>query len=220
MTQDNQRYQLIWKAGFNNTNNRIVIGSPNLQTLLTQPKGYNEAANKRSIKAGKPEESVSNVIPVNNVDFVQAYLKFANTHDIVIPFNTSICLAQEYSPQITNKIASYSTLGGNSVVSFGQGIKKIGMKISIIKAGAYWIPYNAALEALTVISGQSSRYLGSLFLNGFDLANTSKARKYKVVVESLTPSFRSDRNTTIDYDLNMIVVYDYSSERIGKWGKL
>lgn len=213
--KDQKRYQLVWRAGFNENDKRIVVGSANAASAanqLTKPApAFFKSKNHQPIHEPNYPQAV---------DYVQKYLEIANTHDIVIPFNTKICIAQEYSPQVQNKVAQYSTLGGNSVVAFGQGIRKISMKILIVKLEPYWVPWAAALEALTVVSGQPSRYLGGLFLHGYDRSNTVKSRKYKVVIESLTPIHRADRTTTIDYEMNFIVTYDYSSERYGKWGKL
>lgn len=211
---DKKKYQLLWRAGYSDGSsdkNRIVIGSPNLSKSLTK---RTQTSNRLS---GLKVESEN--YPVEG-DFLQNLMALGNTNDITLPFNTSICLAQEYTPQITNKVAAYSTLAGNSIVAFGQGIKKIGLKITIIKADKFWIPYAAGLEAMTVMSGNPTRYLGSLFLHGFDITNPAAARKYKVVVESLTPVTRTDKNTTIDFDMTLLVAYDYSSERYDRWGKL
>jgi len=215
---DMKKYQLLWRAGAStgtSLSNRIIIGSDN-QKLTTR----SQLVKKTSVTSRtKNITTQSENMPVEG-DFLQTLLSLGNTHDITLPFNTSICLTQEYTPQITNKIASYATLAGNSVVAFGQGIRKIGMKVTIIKAAPYHIPYTAALEAMTIMSGAPTRYLGGLFLHSFDSANPAAARKYKVVVESLTPVYRSDRNTTIDFDMTLLVAYDYSADRYGRWGRL
>lgn len=208
---DLKRFQLVWRSSFTNTtgNSRVVVGEPHPEIYTKPPKLFkNEKYN------------VKHEVFPKSIDYVQKYLDLASNHDIIVPFNTNICLAQEYSPQMQNKIAQYSTLAGNSVVAFGQGIRKITLRIAIIKSGSYWIPYTSALEAMTVMSGHPTRYLGSLFLNGFDQSNPSKSRRYKVVVETLNPIHRVDRNTTIDYEMTFVVAYDYSVERYGKWGKL
>lgn len=212
---DKKKYQLLWRAGFSDGSdikNRIIIGSSN--SKLPE----NRALVKTTKVKGKMSHQSDNY-PIEG-DFLQTLLSLGNERDITLPFNTSICLAQEYTPQIVNKVASYSTLAGNSVVAFGQGIRKIGLKVTIIKADKFWIPYAAALEAMTIMSGSPTRYLGSLFLHSFDITNPAAARKYKVVVENLTPVHRTDRNTTVDFDMTMLVAYDYSTDRYGRWGKL
>lgn len=208
MTVKNRTYQLIWQAGYSERTeaDSLVIGKANPK-YKNRKLFYNSGLNN------------TKNIP-NDKDFLQNLLNVGNNTDISIEFNSGLCFAQEYTPQITNKIASYSTLAGNSVVAFGAGIRKIGMKLTIIKAGKYWIPYSSALEAFAIMSGSPSRYLGSLFLHSFDATSLAQVRRYKVVVESLTPVYRAERNTTIDFDMNMLVTYDYSSDRFGRWGKL
>lgn len=214
---DAKRFQLLWRAGNSDgtgEENRITVGSENLKL-----KGVRD----RFVKAGQGKRNPAAILPKNlpvAEDLLQFYLSNSTDYDISLPFNTGICLAQEYTPQITNKIASYSTLAGNSVVAFGQGIRKLGLKITIIKADKFWVPFSAALEAFTILSGSPTRYLGSLYFNSFDLTNPAAVRKYKVVVESLTPIYRTDRNTTVDFDMNFLVTYDYSSDKYGRWGKL
>lgn len=148
---------------------------------------------------------------------------------IILPFNTSVALAQEYSPEVKNKLVTYNTLGGNTVTSFGQGIKKVGLRIKIIKAGDNWKVYHKGLEALHYLSANQGRFFGSMFLLGYDtfyLKGQESQRlvsRYKVVSESLSFSQRSDTNTTESADMQMFVTHDYSDrlgEKLKVWGSL
>lgn len=156
-------------------------------------------------------------------DPMDIILSKANIRKFIIPLNSKISTAQEYSPQMPNKLTQYATLGGNSVTVFGEGIKKIGLRVSVIKAGNFWIPYQAGLEAFGKISANPSRYYGSLYLMGFDSTQRALPRKYKVVIESLSFSHRSDRNNIMDADISILVVHDFNTpvgRKSGQWGRL
>lgn len=159
----------------------------------------------------------------DNYDFMKILLEKANIRKIIIPLNSKISSAQEYAPQMPNKVTQYATLGGNSVTVFGEGIKKIGIRMSVVKAGNFWVPYHTGLEAISKISGNPSRYYGSLYLMGFDATQVAKPRKYKVVIESLSFSHRSDKNNIMDADISILVVHDFNTpvgRKSGQWGRL
>lgn len=156
-------------------------------------------------------------------DPMQVLLEKANVRKIIIPLNSKLSMAQEYAPQLPTKITQYSTLSGNSVTTFGEGIKKIGLRVSVIKIRNFWLPYQVGLEALAKISSNPGRYYGSLYLLGFDATQKSLPRKYKVVIESLSFSIRSDRNNIMDADISILVVHDFNTpngRKVGQWGRL
>ena len=158
--------------------------------------------------------------PSKNIDYLETFLNLAQDTILYLPLNSNIIRSREYSPQAPNRIVQYQTLSGTSVTTFGSGVKKIALKVQIIKAGKLWVPYAAALEALAEVSGNGYRYNGSLFLQGFDQSKTTNARRYKVVIESVSNSTSADMNNVISYDINFLVTYDYSASRLGTWGKL
>lgn len=158
-------------------------------------------------------------------------VRVAYNSTLILPFNTSVAMAQEYSPGVKNKIVTYNTLGGNTVTTFGQAVKRIGLRIKIIKAGDNWKVYHNGLEALAYLSANQGRFFGNLFLIGYDAFADVKGGKsdlaiptrYKVAIESLDFSQRAETNTTLSADLQMYVIHDYSATRSNKseiWGSL
>lgn len=89
---------------------------------------------------------------------------------IVCTFNNNICLASDYTVQTSTKNVVYTTLAGNSITTFGQAPKKLGLKIVILKKGHFWESYCRGLEAMHFMSANKTRFLGAFFLNGFDTA--------------------------------------------------
>ena len=157
---------------------------------------------------------------------IQEILRVAYNSTLVIPFNTSIALAQEYRPQIKNKLVKYETLGGNSVTTFGQAIKEVNLRIKIIKAGRLWETYEKGLEAISYLSANQGRYYGAVYLLGYDMfkdGTESLVGRYQVTIDSLDFSHRSSENTTLNADLKMTVLHDYGNYQSQKhrvWGSL
>ncbi|MFA5626215.1 MAG: hypothetical protein WC965_01905 [Thiohalomonadaceae bacterium] len=203
-----QRYQLQWRPSFTSGAGRrtYVVGE--------------------KTKLVGDDYSTLNEYPVSHSDMRFAnLLRLAYNSTIILPFNTSVALAQEYAPGVKNKVIQYNTLGGNTVTTFGQGIQKVGLRIKIIKAGENWKDYYDGLKAIHYLSSNQGRFFGSTFLLGYDTfdSETTLTARYKVVTDSLDFSYRADTNTTVSADLQMFVSHDYSSklgEKSQVWGSL
>lgn len=206
--RDLKRYQLQWKPSFPaNRNGDVRI------YVLGEKKKY----------TGDTEDEASRQPEENSYDpntfSLQEMIRVGYNSTIILPFNTTIAMAQEYSPQYKNKLVQYHTLGGNSVTSFGPAIKKVGLKIRIIKAGRLWETYAKGLEAVSYLSANQGRYYGGLYLLGYDAfkdGTENLVSRYKVSVESLDMQHRSDRNTTVDADMQFVVLRDYGHYRSQK----
>ena len=213
-----RRYQLQWKPTFTMTDN----GQAKHRTYILGEK-------KKLVDAW---ENPTTLHPVDNTTLpFGEIVRVAYNSTLILPFNTSVAMAQEYSPGVKNKIVTYNTLGGNTVTTFGQAIKRIGLRIKIIKAGDNWKVYYNGLEAMAYLSANQGRFFGNLFLIGYDSfadvvggkSELAIPSRYKVVVESLDFSQRAETNTTVSADLQMIVTHDYSATRSNKseiWGSL
>lgn len=195
----NSAYSLVWYPAISQGIQPYVVGRTKDANLTEGPSG---------------------LTPKINGNYTNTFLQTSYTRQLILPFNTMPCFAQEYSPQLTNKVVQYNTLAGNTLITFGEGVRKIGLKIVIIKAGIHWIPFNSMLEAMTLLSGNQARYSGALVLYGFDRAKPGTARKYKVIIEQLNPVYRADKNNVIEYDLSMLVAQDYSMDQSSDWGRL
>lgn len=199
-----KRYQLQWKPSFNATKS----GDVRIYVIGEKLKYVGPNVNDTS------EHSYDlTTFPLQEI------IRVAYNSTLIIPFNSSIALAQEYTPSYKNKVVQYHTLGGNSVTSFGSAIKKIGLRIRIIKAGDLWQNYVNGLEAVSYLSANQGRYYGGLYLLGYDTFKDGTERmngRYKVVVESLDFSHRSDSNTTVDADMQLIVTRDFGHMRSAK----
>jgi hypothetical protein len=210
------RYQLQWRPSFPSNRN----GGHRMYVIGEKKKYTGENENELSLRA--PDESQD-----PNTFSIQEIARVAFNSTLIIPFNTGIALAQEYSPMIRNKLVEYRTLGGNSVTTFGQDIKRVGLKIKIIKAGRLWETYVKGLESMQYLSANQGRFYGGLYLIGYDMfadGSHNVAGRYKVVIDSLEFQHRSDHNTTVNADLQMLVTHDYGhSFEFGKhdvWGAL
>jgi len=198
-----KRYQLQWKPSFS-AQKTIILGE------------NTEYLNESNQRVGTDPNFFSLSTIINS----------AYDSRLVLPFNTSVALAEEYTPQIKNKVVKYETLGGNSITTFGQAIRQVGLKIKIIKAGRHWEIYEKGLEAMSYLSGNQTRFYGSLYLLGYDMfadGTENLAGRYKVVIESLDFSHRSSENTVLSASLLMSVLHDYghySSQKRRKWGSL
>lgn len=141
-------------------------------------------------------------------------IRVGHNSTLILPFNTGVAKAQEYSPKLSNKVIEQLSLGGNTVTTFGEAPKKIGLNVKIIKLGEAWQGYVGGLEAMHYLSSNQGRVYGSLYLLGFDMFKdgTQLYRgRYKVVMTKLDFHYRSDRNTTVDADVQMIVTRDFST---------
>lgn len=215
-----RRYQLQWRPTFARPADSGA-GGATLRTYILGEKikllGYDTS--EMSPTNGKNGYD-NNAFPYSEM------LRVAYNSTLILPFNTSVALAQEYSPGVRNKVVTYNTLGGNTVTTFGQAVKKIGLRIKIIKAGDNWKVYYRGLEAMAYLSANQGRFFGSLFLLGYDTfpdKTQALISRYKVVVESLDFGHRSDTNTVISADLQMFVTHDYSAqlgEKKNVWGSL
>jgi hypothetical protein len=210
-----KRYQLMWQPSFPATiNGKIRI------YVIGEKKKY----------VGDEKDKANLTLETSSYDpndfSTEEIVRVGYNSTLILPFNTNVALAQEYTPQIKNKIVQYHTLGGNSVTTFGAGIKKVGLNIKIIKAGRLWESYVNGLEAISYLSANQGRYFGSLYLLGYDNFSDGTEKylgKYKVTIESLDMQQRSDSNTTLSADLRMIVLQDYSHRASNKariWGSL
>lgn len=199
------RYQITWRPAFlSDESSSFILGE--------------------DIKWNSVGSSVENPSEINSsVTNLQDLINLGLTNELVLPLNTNIALAQEYSPSIKNKIVTYETVGGNSVTSFGEAIRNIGLRIRIIKLSSNWEIYYKGLEALSHLSGNQSRYYGSVYLTSYDAFkdnNYQISSRYKVSVLSLDFSFRSAENTTVTADLRLIVNQDFSNNVRRAWGNL
>jgi hypothetical protein len=203
-----RKYQLSWNPTFINpgTSSVYVFGeSLKLTSNSTGASGTSAA---------------SSYLYVNNL---QDIINLGITNGLVLPLNTNLALAQEYAPSIKNKIVTYETIGGNSITTFGEAIKTIGLRIRIIRLGLEWEIYYKGLEAISYLSGNQSRYYGGLYLTGFDSfsgdSNLAVSYRYKVTISSLDFNFKSDSTTTVTADLKMFVNQDLTTSR-QVWGQL
>lgn len=197
-----KRYQLTWKPSFSNTQSKLYVVGENLAVT----------------------DFASSESDLRNAGLdVQGILNLASTNTIMLPINTNIALGQEYSPSIKNKVVTYETVGGNSITTFGEAIRVIGLRIRIIRLSNEWELYYKTLEAFSYLSGNQSRYYGGLYLNGYDYFDNNRdfklTNRYRVTISSLDFSFSSEQNTTVAADLKMFVNQDFSKST-RKWGRL
>lgn len=210
-----KRYQLQWQPSFPAT----INGAVRMYVVGEKKKYTGDAQDEANLRAERESQDPDKFSK-------EEIVRVAYNSTIIIPFNTSVALAQEYSPDVSNKIVEYHSLGGNSVTTFGEAIRKIGLSIKIIKAGRLWETYVSGLEAVTYLSANQGRYFGSLYLLGFDaFANgTERFRgRYKVTVNKLTMQQSSQTNTTVSADMQLTVLQDYSHLSTHKkrvWGSL
>jgi hypothetical protein len=198
-----KRYQLIWKPSFMSRNSFSYVIGENLRYGTVGP-GLSSDLRNRNLS-------------------VQDLIDLGITNELILPINTNIVLGQEYSPSIKNKVVTYETVGGNSITTFGEAIRSIGMRLRIIRLSNEWELYYKSLEALSYLSGNQSRYYGSVYLNGYDFFDESNefslSNRYKITIYSLDFNFKSDSNTTVSADLKMYVNQDLSRVR-NRWGQL
>lgn len=204
-----RKYQLSWNPAFveNGSSSVYILGED--VRFSSNPTG---ASGSRS-----PSE-------FKNVGNVQDIINLGLRSGLILPLNTNIALAQEYAPSIKNKIVTYETVGGNSITTFGEAIKVIGLRIRIIRLGEAWQVYYKGLEAISYLSSNQSRYYGGLYLTGFDSfgkdnKGLSVSYRYKVTIQSLDFNFKSDSTTTLTADLKMFVNQDLTRKR-QNWGQL
>lgn len=210
-----KRYQLQWKPSFPaNRNGDVRI------YVMGEKKKY----------LGDTEETAAQTEEVYSYGYddfsLQEIIRVAYNSTLILPFNSNVAMAQEYTPEYNNKIVKYNTLGGNSVTTFGAGIKTIGLRIRVIKAGRHWESYIKGLEAVAYLSANQARYYGGLYLLAYDAFRDGTQRmagRYKVSVQTLSFKQRSDSNTTVDADLQLVVLRDYGHYRSSRnrvWGSL
>jgi hypothetical protein len=210
-----KRYQLMWQPSFPAT----INGKTRIYVIGEKKKYVGDAKDKANLT---PELFSYDPNTFNTEEIIRV----GYNSTLILPFNTSVALAQEYTPQLKNKVVQYQTLGGNSITTFGAAIKKVGLAIKVIKAGRLWESYVNGLEAMSYLSANQGRYFGALYLLGYDNFSDGTQRylgKYKVTIESLDMSQRSDSNTTLSADLRMLVLQDYSHKASNKariWGSL
>lgn len=199
------RYQITWRPAFlSDSSSSFVLGE-----------------DIKWDNVGSPLENPAEINP--SVTSVKDLISLALTNELVLPLNTNIALAQEYSPSIKNKVLTYETIGGNSITSFGEAIRNIGLRIRIIKLSSNWEIYYKGLEALSYLSGNQSRYYGSVYLTSYDSFkdnNYQISSRYKVTIVSLDFGFNSNENTTVSADLRMVVNQDMSNSIRRAWGNL
>jgi len=213
--RETKRYQLQWRPSFPAT----VNGKVRIYVIGEKKKylGDDETESNLAKDFQSQDPRTFNKEEIIRVGY---------NSTLILPFNTSVALAQEYTPDISNKIVEYHSLGGNSVTTFGEAIRKIALRIKIIKAGRLWETYVSGLEAMAYLSANQGRYFGSLYLLGFDaFANgVEKFRgRYKVTVNRLTMQQRSETTTTVNADLQLTVLQDFSHISSNKhriWGSL
>jgi len=211
-----RKYQLSWNPSFYTEDSDVYIIGEDLKFL----NGGIEARTsfRQDPVPGTPDTGQEVVFSLNPQEFINLGMN----NSIVLPLNTNIALAQEYSPSIKNKIVTYETVGGNSITTFGEAIRTLGMRIRIIKMGEQWKMYYKGLETLSYLSANQSRFYGGLYLTAFDSFKgdvDEVSYRYKVTILSLDLGFRSETNTTVTADLKLIVNQDLSRRR-GKWGQL
>jgi len=210
-----KRYQLQWQPSFPAT----INGAVRMYVIGEKKKYTGDSQDEANLRAERESQDP-------NTFSKEEIVRVAYNSTIIIPFNTSVALAQEYSPDVSNKIVEYHSLGGNSVTTFGEAIRKIGLSIKIIKAGRLWETYVSGLEAITYLSANQGRYFGSLYLLGFDAFHNGTQNfrgRYKVTVNKLTMSQASQTNTTVSADMQLTVLQDYSHLSAHKkrvWGSL
>jgi hypothetical protein len=201
-----RRYQLAWNPSFHTANSSVYILGENIR--------FNETGTPT---AGDTSGNIYN-------PSLQEIIDLGLSNGIILPLNTNIALAQEYSPSIKNKVVTYETVGGNSITTFGEAIKTIGLRIRIIRLSNAWNAYYKGLEALSYLSGNQSRYYGGLYLTGYDSFADNRLQplvsyRYKVTIMSLDFNFKSETNTSLTADLKLVVNQDLSRSR-KKWGQL
>lgn len=206
-----RRYQLAWNPAFYST-------GPSSVYVLGEDVRFTSTATGVS--------GASSEVPATSrtVGSLQDIINLGVSNGLVLPLNTNIALAQEYSPSVKNKVVTYETVGGNSITTFGEAIKTIGLRIRIIRLSDAWQIYYKGLEAISYLSGNQSRYYGGLYLTGFDTfgsdsKNLSVSYRYKVTISSLDFNFKSDSTTTVTADLKMFVNQDLTRSR-QVWGQL
>lgn len=192
-----RRYQITWNPAFTSSTSRAYI--------------IGEDTNEQKLSP--------------SFAGVQELVDLGLTNSLILPLNTNIALAQNYSPSIKNKIVKYETLGGNSISTFGEAIRTIALRIRLIKLSGHWEVYYKALEAISYLSANQSRYYGALYLASHDsfgdtIRQDTNSFRYKVTVESLNFDFKSDSNTTVTADLSLIVNRDLSRSSRRNWGRL
>jgi hypothetical protein len=206
-----RRYQLSWTPAF------YSAGSSSVYILGEDVKFSSGSTGA----AGSSSESSAGA---RSVGSLQDIINLGVSNGLVLPLNTNIALAQEYSPSIKNKVVTYETVGGNSITTFGEAIKTIGLRIRIIRLSDAWQIYYKGLEAISYLSGNQSRYYGGLYLTGFDsfgsdVRSLAVSYRYKVTIGSLDFNFKSDSTTTVTADLKMFVNQDLTRSR-QIWGQL
>lgn len=214
-TAKNTKYHLVWYPPFpmkDGKHEPYVVG----RTIENQLTPLKRSTSKEAARAGgsytyRTEHTVA--------DYLKTFTEMGYSRELILPMGELPLFAQEYSSQATNKITQYSTLGGNSLISFGPLPKKITLRASLIKAGDHWVPFAAMIEAMSNMSGSQAKYSGSLVLYGYDKISIAKTRKYKVMIESVTSSHSATKQI-IDYDITFLVSVDYSSEIPSDWGRL
>lgn len=210
-----KRYQLQWQPSFPAT----VNGAVRMYVVGEKKKYTGDSQDEANLRAERDSQDPDEFSK-------EEIVRVAYNSTIIIPFNTSVALAQEYTPDVSNKIVEYHSLGGNSVTTFGEAIRKIGLSIKIIKAGRMWETYVSGLEAVTYLSANQGRYFGSLYLLGFDAFHNGTQNfrgRYKVTVNKLTMQQASQSNTTVSADMQLTVLQDYSHLSTHKkrvWGSL
>lgn len=215
-----KRYQLQWRPSFPYTRGSSGgNGGVRVYVLGEKTKYVGPSLDE----AGQLSPSASQD---PNTFSLQEIIRVGYNSTLILPFNTGIALAQEYTPGVKNKIVKYETMGGNTITTFGQGFKSVGLRVRVIKAGRNWEIYEKGLEALTYLSSNVGRFYGSLYLIGYDtFADGTQllAGRYKVVIETLDFQHRSSENTTMNADVQMTVINDYGNYQAEKdkvWGSL
>lgn len=201
-----QRYQLSWNPSFYAKNSSVYVLGEDIKFL----------------SSGRELRTPSQTHPA--VANLQQLIDLGATNGLIIPLNSNIALAQEYSPEIKNKVVTYETVGGNSITTFGEAIKIIGLRIRIIRLSDMWQIYYKGLEALSYLSANQGRYYGGLYLTGYDSFDDNRRQssvsyRYKVTISRLNFNFKSDQNTSVLADLQMFVNQDLTRSR-KEWGQL
>lgn len=202
-----RRYQLAWNPSFYDSSSRVYVLGENII--------YSSEGTVQNTNTDPQNPRIVNPT-------LQEIIDLGLSNGIVLPLNTNIALAQEYSPSVKNKVITYETVGGNSITTFGEAIKSLALRIRIIRLSESWNAYYKGLEALSYLSGNQSRYYGGLYLTGYDAFGKDSLNvsyRYKVTIMSLDFNFRSENNTSIVADLKMVVNQDLSRSRT-KWGQL
>jgi len=241
-SQELKKYQLQWRPTFpyspaGQTGVRMyVIGEKSIYTgqdyqnlsRFDEPSAASQAdqTRQRGATSGVPQSTSIGISTNPSNTSLNDLVELGSNTTLILPFNNSVALAEEYTPRYKNKVIEYESLGGNSVTTFGQGIKKIGLKIRIIRAGRNWEIYQKGVEAISYLSGNQSRYPGSLYLIGYDQfadGTESVSGRYKVIVNTLDYAYRSSENTSVHAMLEMTVLHDYGHKKSAKnrkWGAL